>query len=291
MVYGPERTEKFVSDYKVGKVCRSLEEMIPLVDIALIIGVNWDRHVDDAEPFIVAGTPVFMDKPVVGSEKDAARLLELRTKYKTPVFGGSTYRYNQTFLGLKERMKDLSDKVALTLYGKINSHSRDDMLDLMYYGIHGAEAAQEIMGSGAVAVRYVDFYRKQHIIHVRYDNRPPVALTLGWALQSGQAVLLTDRAVEKIEPVADEGSVYPLILCRMSESLVSRREDRPISESLEACRMLLAAQRSRMEGGREVELSSLGADDSFDGDEFALEYRRFRSLPPDEQKNWRRNEI
>lgn len=291
LVYGPERMEKFAAEYKVGKICKSIEEMIPLIDVAMVIGVDWSRHVDDAELFIRAGTPVFIDKPVVGSEADARRLLELRARHGTPVFGGSTYRYNVTFLELKEKMRDLSDKVALTVYGKINSHGRDDMLDLMYYGIHGAETAQEIMGPGAVAVRHVDFYRKQHIIHVRYDNRPPVMLVLGWALSSTRAALLTDRALENFEPSADEGFIYPLILSRMAESLVTRSEDRPISEQIEACRLLLAARRSRAEGGREVPLGELGDWDAFDGKAFALEYRRFRNLPRELQRDWRRNEI
>jgi len=93
LVYGKERTQKFAADFKVKHVCDTLEQMVPLVDVAFSIGVNWDNHVSDAEPFIKAGVPVFIDKPVVGSEAEARRLLELVTRYKTPVFGGSTYRY------------------------------------------------------------------------------------------------------------------------------------------------------------------------------------------------------
>ena len=289
LVYGPERTAKFAADYKVKSVCKSLEEMVPLVDVAMVLGVNWDGHVADAEPFIRAGVPVFIDKPVAGCEADARRLLELRTRYLTPVFGGSTYRYNSSFLDLKEKMRNLDDKVTLTVYGKINSHSRDDMLDLIYYGIHGAETMSEVMGPGAVSVNYLDFHRKQHLIHVHYDNRPPVMLILGWALQTTQAVLLTDSALETVSPSVNEGEIYPLILSRMSRSIVDRREDRPVDETLEACRVLIAARKSRALG-RPVALSELEPEDGFDGDEFALEYRRFRSLPSEEQHNWREGE-
>ncbi|MCE5270581.1 hypothetical protein LLH00_04785 [bacterium] len=289
LVYGPERTAAYAADNGVKHVCKTLEEMVPLVDVAMVLGVDWDNHVSDAEPFIRAGVPVFIDKPVVGCEADARRLLELRTKYLTPVFGGSTYRYNEAFLALKEKMSHLEDKVALTVYGKINSHSRNDMLDLMYYGIHGVETMSEVLGPGALTVNYLDFYRKQHLIHVHYDNRPPVMLVLGWALSNTQAVLLTDTAVENVEPTVNEGLIYPRIMAGMARSIVDRREDRPVDETLEACRVLIAAQKSRTLG-RPVTLSELEPGDGFDGDEFALEYRRFRNLSSDERHNWREGE-
>jgi virulence factor len=290
LVYGPERTAKFVADYKVKKVCRTVEEMAPLVDVALVLGVDWNSHVADAEPFIRAGVPVFVDKPCVGSEADARRLLELRVKYGTPVFGGSTYRYNRAFQDFRQRYGGMKDKVALTIYGKINSHSRDDMLDLIYYGIHGVEVMGEVAGPGAVRVSYLDFYRKQHLIHVHYDNRPPVILMLGWALKISQAALLTGSTVETVAPSADEGAVYPTILSRMAASIATRREDRPIDEQIESCRILIAAQKSR-DLGRPVFLTELEPEDGFDGGRFGLEYSRFRNLPPAEQGRWRENEI
>jgi hypothetical protein len=288
LVYGKERTDKFVKDYNVRHVSKTCEEMIALVDIALVIGVNWENHVADAEPFIAAGIPVFVDKPCVGSEKDARRLLELEVKYKTPVFGGSTYRYADTLIGFKREFVKRSDGVALTVYGKINSHSRDDMLDLIYYGIHGTEIMQELMGLGAVKVNYIDFYRKQHTIFVDYDNRPTVILMLGWALKSNELAFLTKTAVERLAPSG--GNSYERILALMAESIATRRADRPIAEQLEACRILIAAKKSRILG-RPVYLSELEDDDGFDGKEFGLEYARFRSLSTEEQGIWRENEF
>ncbi|HUU30075.1 MAG TPA: Gfo/Idh/MocA family oxidoreductase [archaeon] len=288
LVYGRERTDKFVQDYKIKHVCKDPAEMVPLIDVALVIGVNWENHVTDAEPFIRAGTPVFVDKPCVGTERDAAKLLDLEVKYRTPIFGGSTYRYSDTLTRFKREFTKRTDTVALTVYGKINSHGRDDMLDLIYYGIHGTELMQELMGLGAVKVNYEDFYRKQHMIHVHYDDRPLVVLLLGWALRENELALLTDKSVERLTPSG--GNPYPRIISLMAESISSRRADRPISEQLEACRILIAAKKSRMLG-RPVYLSELEDEDGFDGKKFGLEYARFRALPQEEQETWRKNEL
>ncbi|OGG01546.1 MAG: hypothetical protein A3F83_11315 [Candidatus Glassbacteria bacterium RIFCSPLOWO2_12_FULL_58_11] len=287
LVYGKERTQKFAADFKVKHVCDTLEQMVPLVDVAFSIGVNWDNHVSDAEPFIKAGVPVFIDKPVVGSEAEARRLLELVTRYKTPVFGGSTYRYADNLPDYKAAFQKRRDRVALTVYGKINSHSRFDMLDLIYYGIHGTELMEELMGPGALSVNYLDFHRKQHLIHVHFDDRPPVVLVLGWARDHNEAVLLTDKELESFVPQG--GEAYGKIFSAMAESITTRRADRQIEEQLEPCRILIAAQKSR-ELGRPVFLTELTVEDGFDGDQFGMEYSRFRNLSREEQVNWRESE-
>ena len=287
LVYTSQRTDKFVSEHKVKHVCRTLQEMVPVVDVALSIGVNWENHVSDAEPFIKAGKPVFIDKPVIGRESDARRLMELVTRYKTPVFGGSTYRYQDNLVQFKQEFQKRVDKVALTVYGKINSHGRDDMLDLIYYGIHGTEIMQELMGLGAVSVNYLDFFRKQHIIHVHYDDKPPVILMLGWARNQNEVALLTDRSIENLAPGG--GETYSKILAGMAESIATRKADRPISEQVEACRILIAAQKSRILG-RKVYLAELTEADGFNGKKFGLEYARFRAMSREELRNWREAE-
>ncbi len=288
MVYGRKRTEKFAAEHKVKAVCSSAAEMVPMVDVAFSIGVNWDNHVSDAEPFIVAGKPVFIDKPVVGSERDARRLIELSARYNTPIFGGSTYCWAPNLPAFKKEFQARDDRVNLTVYGHINSHGRYDMLDLIYYGIHGAELAGMLMGPGALSVNYVDFYRKQHIIHVRYDNRPPVILNLGWARNRNEAVLLTDK--ELISFVPEGGNPYPRIFEAMARSIATGRAPRPINEQVEACRILIAAGKSRRLG-RPVFLSELSESDGYSGKEFGHEYARFRSLPSEVTGPWRENEL
>ncbi len=287
LVYGADFTRKFAAEFGVKQVVETPAQMAPLVDVAMVLGVDWDRHVEDAEPFLAAGVPVFIDKPVVGRESEARRLLELAARHHTPLFGGSTYRYTDPVAAFKREFMSSPENVTLTVYGKINSHSRDDMLDLIYYGIHGAELMQELMGPGADRVSYVDFYRKQHLIHVHYDDRPPVILCLGWARDRNEAHLLTDSSLEVMTPGAGES--YGRIFSLMADSLATGRTERQINEQLEACRVLIAAQKSRLLG-RPVALSELTDQDGFDGAEFALEYSRLRNLPPEQLRGWRDHE-
>jgi predicted dehydrogenase len=51
--------------------------MADKVDIGFIQSCNWDKHIDQAMPFIQKGKPVFIDKPIVGSMKDIERIEKL----------------------------------------------------------------------------------------------------------------------------------------------------------------------------------------------------------------------
>lgn len=286
-VYGAERTEQFVKDFSVPHVCETVEEMLEYVDCGLVVGVNWENHVSDAEPFIVAGKPVFIDKPVIGRECDARYLMSLASKYQTPIYGGSTVRYSANLPEYKQKVEKRKDRVSFTVYGVVNSHSHYDMLDLMYYGIHGAELMEEVMGPGALSVNYIDFYRKEHIIHVKYDDRPPVILMLGWISERHRITMLTDKGPEDWVP--DSTGDHEGMFNALAKGIETGRPDRPINEQIEACRILIAADKSR-KLGRRVYLSELDESDGFSGKIFAKEYSEFRHLPRAEQVIWREHE-
>lgn len=70
-----EEVDAFITRFGLEKRYTSLEEMAGNVDIAFIQGCDWDRHLALAEPFVKAGVPVFIDKPIVGQ---SARLPHAR---------------------------------------------------------------------------------------------------------------------------------------------------------------------------------------------------------------------
>ena len=69
-----QELEWFKNRYGLDGIAQSIEEMAGQVDVGFIQSCNWDKHLDQAMPFIREGKPVFIDKPIVGSMKDIARL-------------------------------------------------------------------------------------------------------------------------------------------------------------------------------------------------------------------------
>ena len=69
-----EEVQAFMDINGIEKRCKTLKELVEQVDIGMIHSCNWDNHIDEAMPFIEAGKPVFIDKPICGSLKDCKEL-------------------------------------------------------------------------------------------------------------------------------------------------------------------------------------------------------------------------
>ena len=89
---GDDETDWFVKRFGLQGKVDAIEEMVDKVDVGFVQSCNWDKHLDEAMPFIKAGKPVFIDKPVIGNLKDAEKLLSL-VKDGAYVIGSSSARH------------------------------------------------------------------------------------------------------------------------------------------------------------------------------------------------------
>ena len=87
-----EEVEAFIKRFGLETRYASLDEMAKNVDIAFIQGCDWDRHLELAEPFVKAGVPVFIDKPIAGNLRDCHKLEEWAASGAV-ILGTSVLRY------------------------------------------------------------------------------------------------------------------------------------------------------------------------------------------------------
>ncbi len=76
-------------------------DVVPLVDAA-IIAVPTVAHVAAATPFVEAGIPVLIEKPISNSVPDARKLIDLASRTGTVVQVGHTERFNPAVLALEK---------------------------------------------------------------------------------------------------------------------------------------------------------------------------------------------
>ena len=130
------------------EIVDSIEELLKKVDVVLLETNDGRPHLDQALLVLKAGKPMFIDKPVAGSLKDAIAIYETAKKYKVPIFSSSSLRY----------MGSVQDVVK----GKIGNVLGADAFspatiekthpDLFWYGIHGVEILFTVMGTGCQLV-------------------------------------------------------------------------------------------------------------------------------------------
>src|SRR5688572_28194244 len=76
------------------KMYDSIEELAKNVDAILILSVDGRPHLDQFRRTMAAKKPVFIDKPLAGSLKDALEIARLSRENKVPVFSSSSLRYS-----------------------------------------------------------------------------------------------------------------------------------------------------------------------------------------------------
>ena len=75
------------------KLYDSIEEMCKDVDVVLLESVDGRPHLEQVKPVLKAGKPVFIDKPMAGSLRDAIEIFRLAKEAKVPMFSSSSLRF------------------------------------------------------------------------------------------------------------------------------------------------------------------------------------------------------
>lgn len=131
------------------KMCDSLEELCQNVDAVLLESLDGRPHLEQVKPVLKARKPVFIDKPMAGSLRDAVEIFRLAKKAKVPLFSSSGLRFAKDTQAVRNGVIG-KVKYAET-YGpcEIERHHPD----LFWYGVHGVESLFTIMGTGCETVQ------------------------------------------------------------------------------------------------------------------------------------------
>ncbi len=143
-----ENFTKTISEMGV-EIVGSIDELLKRVDVVLLESVDGRPHWEQARPVILAGKPLFIDKPVAATLADAIAIYRLAAEHKVPVFSSSSLRFSPGIASLKndEKVGDVLGCVAFSPCSLDGTHP-----DLFWYGIHGVEALFTIMGPGCESV-------------------------------------------------------------------------------------------------------------------------------------------
>ena len=141
-------TKTLVNDYGV-KLYPSIEAMCREVDAVLLESVDGRPHLKQAKPVIEAGLPLFIDKPLAGSLKDAVSIFALAKKKKVPVFTSSSLRFAKATLAVRRGSPGKVKSCETHSPCSLEPHHPD----LFWYGIHGVESLFTVMGPDCISVR------------------------------------------------------------------------------------------------------------------------------------------
>ncbi len=140
-----QAAEKLSREYGV-YAANSFDEFAGMVDGVIITARHGDNHYKFAKPYISAGIPMFIDKPITISESEAVELKNDLIKSKTRVCGGSVLRFPEIIRDLK---KAVNEKTYGRCYGgflRAPISMTNDYGDFYFYSQHLVQATCEIFG-------------------------------------------------------------------------------------------------------------------------------------------------
>ncbi len=256
--------EQFAAENDVPTVTETIEEMVELVDGAIIHSANWDLHLPHALPFIEARVPVLLDKPMVGNLHDLHELQRLQAKYDTLIMGGSSVRWAGDLLALCERRGEMGE------IGLCWCQGRGDFFN---YGIHTIEMFQGFFGAGVLAVEHVGRNGPTDVFRADYYTGVPVFFALGSVANPWFISISATGGV--FSTVIDSGDAYRNLIERFVTAIRTGEPPLSLEDNLEAVKVALAAKVARREGTI-CYLEDLDNGERFDGYAFAEHYARLR---------------
>ncbi len=259
---------EFCEEFDIPTAVENLEDMVDMVDGIILHTTNWDKHIEQARPFVEADKAVLIDKPIVGNMRDANIFLDWMKQGKR-VTGGSSLRF------AKEVRELLAKPVGER--GEIHTAYAAIGVDDFNYGIHAYSILSCLMGAGIQSVQFICEAKQKNIL-LCWENGRVAFLTVGkaaWLPFSVTAV--TDKNIFMLP--TDNNLIYRSLLEAQLPYLSGKTDELPLSidEILEPELAAMAARVSWMNNGQKVFLTDLRQDmEGYDGGQFAREYRRAR---------------
>lgn len=235
-----KRTE-ILRKYDV-EIVDSPTSLIGMVDAVLIEYNEGAKHLEASRPFIEAGLPVFIDKPLACSVEDAEKILELAGVNNVPVLSASSLRYALEV----QRLKESKDEVGAILGASTYSPGTIVQFNpgLFFYVIHAIELLYALIGKGCQTIRCYSNDGWDVIVGRWTDGR--VGIVRG--LRSGAKGYGFTAFCEKriISSTINTAWIYTELLKRIIEMFKTKKSPVDPTETLE----IIAFTEKAMESSR-----------------------------------------
>ncbi|PYV43831.1 MAG: hypothetical protein DMG06_09160 [Acidobacteria bacterium] len=221
------------------------------VDGILLESVDGRPHLEQVKPVLAAKKPVFIDKPLAASYKDALEIARLAKEAGVPWFSSSSLRFWEETQRLK-KASEAGGIVGCFVYGP--SPTEPHHPDLMWYGIHVVEMLYTLMGPGCESVTRVNTEGTDVVVGKWKDGRLGVMRGARQGKEDYGITLFGQKAVLRSES-REEG--YRPLLAEIVKFFQTGAAPVTPSETLEMFAFMEAADMSKTRGGVAVPLSAV----------------------------------
>lgn len=242
----PEDAPKVAEASLIPNILRSPEEAIGEVDAVVVATDDGTDHVRRCRPFIEAGVPVFIDKPMATTPEELDTFLEW-DRQGARFLSSSGMRYDPEMIAFRKNPSVIGDLRWISSF-TAKTWER--------YGIHALEFIYPILGPGFETIR-LESFDNGDIAYL--THRSGVKLTLPAIHDAygafGKAMVAGTSGARFIE-ARDTYTAFRDQLRSYVDYLTSDRRPFPFEETVELMRILIAGIQSRDAGSTTITIES-----------------------------------
>lgn len=240
----PADGEAVAAAVGIPTVCTRPEEVIGQVDGVLITTDIGAEHVERVRPFIEAGIPAFIDKPMTDNFEDLKQFRAWKREGRR-FLSSSAMRYARELTPHHAGRRDGA-------LGELRLVTATSPKSWERYGIHALEAVYPILGPGFTAVRHSGDDRR-NIVHLEHRCGADAVVVVTEDLYGGFGLFQVAGTKDSVQVrFRDTFTAFRDQLATFVDYLRSGKEPVPFSETDELMCLVIAALDSRSAGGRRI---------------------------------------
>ena len=230
---------------RVEHVVDAPEDVIGKVDAVIIATDRGDEHVWRAKPFVEAGLPVFVDKPLADNQDDLQQFIDWVDQGK-PILSSSCMRYAKEFLPWQ---------LSTSSLGQLRFATITTPKSWERYGIHALEGIYPIVGPGFTSVQNVGTVEQNLVV---LEHRSGVKVVVAAMQDMYGAFGKLQLAGTKKSVFAEFEDTFYAFKTQLAAFITYLRtgvRPFPFAETIELMQIIIAGIQSRNEEGKKIRLN------------------------------------
>lgn len=241
----PEDAKKVARASLIPNIVERPEDVIGEVDAVIVATDKGWEHIWRAEPFIKAGLPIFIDKPLADNIPDLKKFVEWQ-RAGAKIMSSSSLRYTKEYTPYFKSTYEL----GRLCYVNMTMNKTWER-----YGIHALEPVFRITGPGYISVRNTGD-AENNIIHLKHKDGIHVNLAVIKDIAASE-LKLVGTADSVCVPLKDSYTAFHTQLTHFIDYAMGGDPDFPFSETVELMKIIIAGIESRNKNGEEIFLSDI----------------------------------
>jgi predicted dehydrogenase len=237
--------ESIARTTQIKHVVVDLKEMVGEVDAVILARDDPENHVEMARPFLDAGIPLFVDKPLAITAADLAYFSEQNARGKF-LMSCSSMRYANECRTAKTELASLGKLELVTAVGK---------KDWNKYGVHLLEAIFALLDDPTpLTVKHVGKTTKD-IVHLEFADGTQVVVNLFMEIAPTFQLSLFGQKGWQLVEIKNSYSMFRDNIIEFVRSVEEGQSRLPFDKTAAIIRTIIGARESLAQGGITIDLT------------------------------------